>query len=134
MSDDELHEYWRDVKAPPRERAYIGHRDMSTGKCRVRVEVGGKTKALPLCLSVMRHSPTGFEWGYSGSGPAQLALALLMDTLGRDQKDRALGLHQSFKAAIVTKLPQNEWKLTNRQVLDAVARLEGPGKGGDRGG
>ena len=23
------------------------------------------------------HSPTGFEWGYGGSGPAQLALAIL---------------------------------------------------------
>jgi len=25
------------------------------------------------------HSPSGFEWGYGGSGPAQLALALLAD-------------------------------------------------------
>ena len=29
-----------------------------------------------------RHSPTGFEWGFSGSGPAQLALALLLDHTG----------------------------------------------------
>ena len=26
-------------------------------------------------LDLWNHSPTGFEWGYSGSGPAQLALA-----------------------------------------------------------
>ncbi len=25
------------------------------------------------------HSPTGFKWGYSGSGPSQLALTLLLD-------------------------------------------------------
>ena len=25
------------------------------------------------------HSPDGFNWGYGGSGPAQLALALLLD-------------------------------------------------------
>lgn len=33
-------------------------------------------------LKVRNHSPTGFEWGYGGSGPHQLALALLMDATG----------------------------------------------------
>ena len=28
---------------------------------------------------VSLHSPTGFEWGYLGSGPADLALSLLAD-------------------------------------------------------
>ena len=28
-------------------------------------------------LDLCSHSPSGFEWGYGGSGPAQLALALL---------------------------------------------------------
>src|SRR5207302_1533158 len=27
------------------------------------------------------HSPDGFEWGYGGSGPADLALAILIDHL-----------------------------------------------------
>lgn len=36
------------------------------------------------------HSPDGFEWGYSGSGPAQLALALAADVLGDD--DRAVAV------------------------------------------
>ena len=26
-------------------------------------------------LDLFNHSPTGFEWGYGGSGPAQTALA-----------------------------------------------------------
>jgi len=30
-------------------------------------------------LELADHSPSGFEWGYGGSGPAQLALALLLD-------------------------------------------------------
>src|SRR5467141_965015 len=34
---------------------------------------------LPLHLEARNHSPTGFAWGYGGSGPAQLALALLID-------------------------------------------------------
>ncbi|MBT9252140.1 MAG: hypothetical protein KM296_00220 [Brockia lithotrophica] len=32
---------------------------------------------------VERHSPTGFEWGYGGSGPADLALSILHDYLNR---------------------------------------------------
>jgi hypothetical protein len=32
---------------------------------------------LPLYLDEVNHSPTGFEWGYRGSGPAQLAYAIL---------------------------------------------------------
>ena len=32
---------------------------------------------LPLYLEKIDHSPTGFAWGYEGSGPAQLAWALL---------------------------------------------------------
>ena len=31
------------------------------------------------------HSPTGFEWGYGGSGPAELALALLADHFDDDE-------------------------------------------------
>ena len=31
---------------------------------------------------IRNHSPSGFNWGYGGSGPAQLALAILADFLG----------------------------------------------------
>lgn len=31
---------------------------------------------------ITRHSPTGMEWGYGGSGPADLARSLLIDALG----------------------------------------------------
>ena len=30
-------------------------------------------------LRVANHSPDGFAWGYQGSGPAQLALAILLN-------------------------------------------------------
>lgn len=32
---------------------------------------------------VMNHSPDGFAWGYQGSGPAQLALALMLYFTGQ---------------------------------------------------
>jgi len=34
---------------------------------------------LPMRLDLVNHSPSGFEWSYGGSGPAQLALTLLAD-------------------------------------------------------
>ena len=55
---------------------------------------------------IVLHSPTGFGWGYGGSGPADLALNMLFDYLLRikDKGTRcinarclALDLHQSFK-------------------------------------
>src|SRR5262249_10364987 len=52
--------------------------------------------ALPLRLEVRAHSPTGFAWGYGGSGPAQLALALLVDATG--DAETALQHYQTFKS------------------------------------
>src|SRR5947209_15039234 len=41
---------------------------------------GRWSKLSPLkSLRLRNHSPDGFEWGYGGSGPAQSALALLLD-------------------------------------------------------
>jgi hypothetical protein len=57
------------------------------------------------------HSPDGFQCGYGGSGPAQLALAILADALDDDEK--ALNLYQKFKAEIISKLdPELGWTLS----------------------
>ena len=61
---------------------------------------------LDLRLDLHNHSPDGFEWGYCGSGPAQLALAILADHLGDDEQ--ALNLCQRFSQAkriILIRLP-----------------------------
>ena len=72
-------------------------------------------------LDLWNHSPTGFEWGYGGSGPAQLALALLADHLGNDNE--AVVLHQDFKRAIVARLPRSGWTLTSQQMQETVESL-----------
>lgn len=72
-------------------------------------------------LDLWNHSPTGFEWGYGGSGPAQLALALLADHLDYDEE--AVGLHQDFKQAVVARLPFRGWTLTSEQVEEALRAL-----------
>jgi len=70
------------------------------------------------------HSPTGFEWGYGGSGPAQLALALLADHLRNDEA--AVTFHQDFKFEVLAKLPYHGWTLTSEQIHDALASLKAP--------
>lgn len=62
------------------------------------------------------HSPDGFEWGYCGSGPAQLALALLADALGDD--DEAGNLYQEFKRRFVTKFAHNYWTINLDAILE----------------
>ena len=74
-------------------------------------------------LDLWNHSPTGFEWGYGGSGPAQLALALLADHLANDQE--ALDLYQSFKFAVVAKLRPDRWELTSQQIDKELRTIRG---------
>jgi hypothetical protein len=78
-------------------------------------------QALPLRSDLRNHSPTGFEWGYGGSGPAQLALALLADAL--PDENAALRLYQSFKWETVAFLPWNAWVLTTQEVQQTAKRL-----------
>src|SRR2546423_1244722 len=50
--------------------------------CEVYVHENGACYPLPPRNDIVNHSPNGFEWGYSGSGPAQLALAIMADFCG----------------------------------------------------
>ena len=63
---------------------------------------------------IVLHSPTGMEWGYGGSGPADLALSILCHYLG----DRRLAenLHQQFKSDFVTGFPRGGWRLSGEQI------------------
>lgn len=65
-------------------------------------------RELPLYLDLANHSPTGFEWGYGGSGPSQLALAMLAAAVG---DDRALELYQEFKHSFVSSRDTDTWEL-----------------------
>lgn len=54
---------------------------------------------------VYNHSPDGFNWGYGGSGPAQLALAIMLEFTDKDIASR---LYQDFKFKIIADLPQGK--------------------------
>jgi hypothetical protein len=78
-------------------------------------------------LDLFNHSPTGFEWGYGGSGPAQLALAILADHCTDTQE--ALNLHQRFKWSVVAELPDSGWRLDSWDIdaaIDAIRSKEAP--------
>lgn len=69
-------------------KTYTGTRLDPEG-CEVYVTTEeGRKYPLPLFTEIRNHSPTGFEWGYGGSGPAQLALAILADHFGADSWPR----------------------------------------------
>jgi hypothetical protein len=80
------------------------------------VRVGDRQSwALPWRFDLVSHSPTGFEWGYGGSGPAQLALALLADATG---DDAWAGAHyQDYKRQVVAQLPW-QWQMPVEEVLE----------------
>ena len=62
---------------------------------------------LPIRLDLVEQSPTGFDWGYGGSGPAQLAIAILADLTVDDLYSKAR--YMSFKWDVVAKLPSLGW-------------------------
>lgn len=96
-------------------KTYEGHRT------RHGVEVTVDGVPLNPRLDLSNDSPTGLEWGYCGSGPAQLALAILADHLGDDRQ--ALDLYQRLKWAIVAELPRKRWILSSREIDKVLERI-----------
>lgn len=61
------------------------------------------------------HSLDGFSWGYAGSGPAQLALALL---LRYTTQEEALKFYQEFKWDILSALPEDNFQFPDDVIKD----------------
>ena len=60
------------------------------------------------------HSPTGFEWGYGGSGPADLALNILGLYVPPAEAWR---LHQRFKTEVIARLPRDGGVLQSPRIV-----------------
>jgi hypothetical protein len=94
----------------------LGRRDTA---CECVVKVDGVFLSPKASQKLRNHSPDGFNWGYGGSGPAQLALAILLDFL--QDKNRAQSLYQSFKWKVIAMLPQEEsWAIHGREIREFV--------------
>lgn len=96
-----------------------------------RLADGSVTANVP--LSVIHHSPTGWEIGYAGSGPADLALAILnaflpparqrdgeSDELVRCYRGacsrEAWRLHQQFKCDFLACMPKGGGTITRETI------------------
>lgn len=64
----------------------------------------------------LRNHAGQFCWNYHGSGPSQLALALLLDFGAKDNE--ALAWYQSFKRDIVANLPDGDFEIPVDTVSD----------------
>ena len=89
-----------------------GVSDVETGEHIVYID--NKILSPTKSQQVYNHSPDGFCWGYGGSGPSQLALALLLEFTN---KEEAIKFYQEFKWEIVAKLPKESFELPKEKIL-----------------
>lgn len=97
---------------------YRGEIDADQG-CVVFRVVNGELFPLDPRSDLANHSCGEFNWGYLGSGPSQLALALCADALGDDRE--ALEVYHDVKRELIGPLPQGKpWRLTAAQIREAA--------------
>ncbi|MFC1673170.1 DUF6166 domain-containing protein [Pseudomonadota bacterium] len=81
----------------------------------ITVTVDGTVLEPRLDLRVL--SEDGFEWGYVGSGPYQLALAILAHQMG---DETALGNYRSYCENVIARLGEDTWVIRGDQVTAAM--------------
>lgn len=69
--------------------------------------------------ALLNQSPNGFNWGYGGSGPSQLALGLLLEVTS--DRNLSLRLYQQFKWEIVANVGDT-WELSEPSILAWIAQ------------
>lgn len=85
---------------------------------------------LPLYLNEVNHSPTGFEWGYGGSGPAQLSYAILrcfcrnfLNMTEEDAQDWAREHYYDFKSRVISQIDGDTWEIPQRVVENFLSKV-----------
>lgn len=86
-----------------------------------------KREKINSCTSFVNHSPDGFQWGYLGSGPAQLAFAILFDFIVENNKNNTIiesvnltkKYYQKFKEDVISKIhKENDFNL-DASIIDS---------------
>lgn len=98
----------------PDEKSYCGDRTIDGSI----VTVNGAP--LDARLDIKTYTDHGFEWGYEGDGPSQLALAILADHLG--EGGAALAEVDAFMRRVVANFG-NEWEMTSADVRIALENI-----------
>ena len=89
------------------------------GKTSVWVERGRLSYPLP---HHVLHSPDGFEWGYDGSGPTELARCILLDLT--DDETRTNRIYKKFRQMMVATIRVDAWHYTEKELREALSTLE----------
>lgn len=83
----------------------------------------GQAKFLDPCNDLADHSPDGLSWGYSCSGAAQLAIAILIEIF--NDWERVQPIYQRFMDCFVTKIPQNtNWTADGSDLMAMALAIE----------
>lgn len=97
-------------------KLYQGRRVNGTPVVTVIGDDGSRSElSAAASLKIHSHSPDGFNWGYGGSGPAQLALGLLLDATG--DRYEAERLYQAFKWDVVSWWGLS-WSISDADIRD----------------
>lgn len=97
--------------------------DANLSDQQVFVLSNGRACLLPPRNDLRNHSPDGFSWGYLGSGPAQLALAMLMQVF--QDWSRVQPIYQIFKERFIARIPQHaNWTADGADVYALGLEIE----------
>ena len=96
----------------------------SYGMSRVEVKVYTNLLDWYELKHICTHSPDGFEFGYAGSGPADLALSILVDVYG-DIRQVGTPRYQQFKEDIISTKKDWYWEITEEEIRmwDKLSRI-----------
>jgi hypothetical protein len=108
-------------------KSYYGNASTEERESSVMV----RTDRLKKLTHHLRHSP-GFDWGYAGAPPKELARCILMDAFGivecpdapqncQCENDWVESTYRAFKDEVVSRLEKNkDWKLEQKDIVDWV--------------
>lgn len=106
-------------------KTYILKQDGLPKSGRITVDEDGTVREITpeRSLKVANHSPTGFAWGYPGSGPAQSALAILLDYTNDEELSEEL--HQLFKFDFIAGMPEQGGSVSSDEIDSWLAAKKG---------
>ena len=110
--------------ATAEQTVYRGRRDPAAPVGEEYTATVNSHECFPKRYDLLSVSPSGFSWGFSGSGPSQLSLAILAHTYN---DEFACEYYQRFKQEVVTELTEEGWTLT-KQDLDEWREVSIDGK------
>ena len=117
--------------------SYIYKAERKNGNPVVFVIDGANKKRLP---HIPIHSPVGLEWGFQGSGPADLSLSILAHHFGESKKQvivyynrplgdektksKAVEYHQEFKRRVIANWPRETGgQITTEEINTIIATI-----------